>query len=73
MRYGTTRARYEATLAAAHRAMWQCGNLADQMNDEGAMNDCQGILAEIHRLAEASLKGNLRQTAIMRGQTKPWE
>lgn len=61
MRYDTARARYEAQLAVAHRALFRAQEAADEMNDSGAALDLDGILGEISRLADDSLRTVMRK------------
>lgn len=56
MAYTEPRARYEAALARAHRAMSTACAYADTLRDPGAAYDCDAIAREIIRLANDSLR-----------------
>jgi hypothetical protein len=60
MGYNANRARYESSLARAHRALYYAQEAAEELRDPGAADDCAQILREISRLADASLKGKAR-------------
>lgn len=66
-KYTPQRAIYETQLARAHRALYKAAAAADALNDLGAEEDCHGIMAEVLRLSEDSLRGKPRK--MIRGQT----
>jgi len=65
------RARYEAALGRAHRALWIAGCIAGEMGDHGAEEDLEQLLREVTRIAEGSLKGSARRAKSQQiaGQT----
>ena len=56
MRYTPDRARYEAALSRAHRAIFAAEELAEALGDPGAAYDLHLIALELVRLAEGSLR-----------------
>jgi hypothetical protein len=69
--YGTERAAYEGALARAHRALWEASLHSFNAGDEGAATDCEQLQREVSRLAEASLKGNLRRPVSRQVPLRP--
>jgi hypothetical protein len=67
VRYSQERARLEAAVARAHRAVVDARNAADEMQDQGAELDLRQIEQELVRIAEQSLKG-ARRVRPMNGQ-----
>jgi hypothetical protein len=65
--FSQDRARYEQSLATAHRALWAAQESAELLNDYGAHDACYDMLVDIVRLQESSLKGNLK---VPKGQLK---
>lgn len=63
MAYTTERARYEAALASAHRALYRAAEQAELMGDDGAAYDAEQLLKETLRLATDSLSGKPRRSA----------
>lgn len=65
--YTTQRARYEATLARAHRAVWIAVQAAAELGDDGAEQDLTEIMKHLSSMANDSLKGKVK---VMKGQLK---
>lgn len=60
MTYSLARAKYESELARAHRALWNAKEQAINLNDQGAVNECEALLLSVTQLAQDSLSGRKR-------------
>lgn len=58
------RASYEQALAIAHKWLYVAGERAERVGDEGAELDCIGLMREVTRLSEDSLKGRGRKLSF---------
>lgn len=67
MGYSADRARMEAQLAVAHRALYRAMQAAEDAGDEGASEDLAQLLREVSRVADLSLRGKPRR-AQLKGQ-----
>lgn len=54
------RSAYEEGLARAHRALYWAMSRADEMEDQGAVDDLLALQAHLHVMLEDSLKGRKR-------------
>jgi hypothetical protein len=63
MAYSPSRAKMEAQLAVAHRALARARDAAEAAGDAGAEEDIHGIMGEVTRVAEKSLTGKPRRSS----------
>lgn len=63
MRVSEMRSRYEARLSNAHNALYKAAGGADQLGDQGAVEECHRIMATLSKMMEKSLAGK-RWTAL---------
>jgi hypothetical protein len=68
MGYSKDRARLEAELARAHRALYYAEEAAERMEDFGMSEDLKQLQKEVTRLAQASLKDKKLRTPQIHGQ-----
>lgn len=54
------RSRYEAALAVAHRALWRAADVADELGDEGAVEDLAELQRYLAVMVDDSLRGRKR-------------
>lgn len=61
MRMGVGRSKYEAQLSVASRALRAAAERAEEIGDEGAMDDVLQLRTEVSRLMEDSVNGRKRR------------
>lgn len=61
MRGSTNLSRYESALARAHKACWDAQMIADELADDGAVEDLVAIQRHLYVMVEDSLKGKKRR------------
>lgn len=59
--YDKNRARFESQLAIAHRALFNAGEAAEALNEQGALDDLIQLLGEVTRIADDSASGRKRR------------
>jgi hypothetical protein len=67
MGYDLHRARMEAELSRAHRALYKARTAAEEGGIHGAAEDLHQLEREVARVAEGSLR-NSRRVHVVRGQ-----
>lgn len=60
MSTSTQRSRLEANIAVAARALRRAGDIADELGDPGAQEDCYAIIDHLRAMLESSVNGKRR-------------